>query len=224
MQPDGPTAIVADDHELFRVALSELLTRQHGFARVIEVASLDEALERLGDGPDIALALFDLMMPGMRGAGCLEAVRRVFPGVRVVVVSGSEARADILQALAAGVHGYIPKTLRLAGIGAAIRQVLDGGIYAPPSLAELPPEAEAREARPTASHPSPPSALPELTVRQREVLGLLGQGRSNKEIARTLGLGSGTVKVHVAAVLRLLNVSNRAAAAAAAAGLLDATR
>jgi DNA-binding NarL/FixJ family response regulator len=213
MPPEDATAIVADDHELFRLALAELLGQQHGFARVHAVPSFDEALECLGREQDARLALFDLVMPGLNDAASLEAVRRAFPTVKVVVVSGSERREDILAALAAGVHGYIPKTMRLPAISAALSAVLDGGLFVPPALATLPPEATVEW--PASLLAPRPAALAGLTARQRDVLPLLREGRSNKEIARALGLGSGTVKVHVAAILRALGVASRAGVAAA---------
>ena len=232
MPLEDVTAVIADDHELFRVALAELLARHHGFGRVVAVASFDEALDCLGREAGARLALFDLVMPGMGEPGCLEAVRRAFPEVRVVVVSGSERREDILAALAAGVHGYIPKTLRLAAIGAALRAVLQGEVYVPASLATLPPEPvqelipgpnegpnqgpiQVPAAGPLAERQGLGPRPASLTARQRDVLVLLRQGRSNKEIARALGLGSGTVKVHVAGILRALGVASRTGVAAA---------
>lgn len=204
--PSNLTALVADDHELPRLALSALLTSRLGFGRVIETETLDQAFERLGDAEPVALALFDLNMPGMNGPWSLQAVREVFPAVKVAVFSASTARADMLAALSAGAHGYVPKIMRMDEMEAAIRDVMSGRIYVPPSIAENPPP--------------PPGgaglAVPSLTERQREVLELIKAGRSNKEIARELKLGLGTVKIHVAGLLRGLGVATRAEAAAAA--------
>jgi DNA-binding NarL/FixJ family response regulator len=116
-------AIISDDHELFRVALAQILSGRFGFGRVVETSSLDDALERLSDTPDVVLALFDLDMPGMTGPSSLQAVREVFPAVRVVVITASKKRDDILKALEAGVHGYIMKTLRLDEITNALKIV-----------------------------------------------------------------------------------------------------
>ncbi len=227
MREAGFTALVADDDAFFRLALGTILRRQFGCAEVLEAGSLDEALEHLGTRAGIGLALFDLAMPGMRRAASLAAVRECHPDVRVAVVSGSQDRSDILQALAAGVHGYVPKSLGPQDLAGALGRIIDGDIFVPRSLADgagprvglldglIPPE-------PSPSGQQGETSLSQLTPRQRDVLGLLVEGRSNKEIARQLGLGAGTVKIHVAALLRAFGARNRAGVAAAGAGLLAA--
>lgn len=224
-------AIVADDDEFFRIALASILTRQLGFTEVHETASLDAALDRLDDpgGAQVTLALFDLSMPGMESASSLGAVRDCFPHVRVAVVSASCARQDILQALDAGVHGYVPKGLGAVELCRALRSIISGQIFVPPSLADVARLASSSNDAPVQAWNArrdqaarPGDLLGFLTQRQRDVLELLIEGRSNKEIARSLKLGEGTVKVHVTALLRNLGVPNRSAAAVVGTRLLRA--
>jgi DNA-binding NarL/FixJ family response regulator len=209
-------ALVADDDEFFRMALATILTAKLGFDEVIETGSLDEAIERLSDRADVGLALFDLAMPGMEGAASLRAVRECFAELRLGVISSSSSRQMILRALEAGVHGYLPKSLGVAEIPRALQLMIDGIIFVPPSLSQLPLTEEGepplREVRDVPAEG--------LTPRQRDVLRLLVRGHSNKEIARLLGLSEGTVKVHMAAVFRRLGVSSRSAAAVTGAKLL----
>ncbi len=215
------TALIADDDEFFRLALASLLRSKLGFKQVIETASLDEAIERLSEAGDISVALFDLSMPGMQSPASLRAVRENFPDLRVAVVSASEEKEDIFLALRAGVHGYVPKGVGVAELPRALQIILEGSIYVPPSLASLPsPEEELKEGAAPGQSPRPAKDI--LTPRQWDCLELIVQGRSNKEIARTLKLGEGTVKVHVAALFRSLGVSSRSGVAAAGAKLLTA--
>ncbi|KMO32238.1 chemotaxis protein CheY [Methylobacterium variabile] len=220
-QPTPPVALIADDDDFFRLAVVAILTRSFGFAEVVETGSLDAALDQLSTRRGaVTLALFDLAMPGMEGPGSLSAVRECFPAVKVAVVSASTERNKILTALEVGVHGYVPKGIGSAELTRAVGMILDGQIFVPASLAVLDgagprPTAEARPALDGRQ-----ARIPDLTPRQRDVLALLVEGRSNKEIARRLQLGEGTVKVHMAALLRSLGVQNRAAAAVVGARLL----
>lgn len=210
-------ALIADDDAFFRIALGALLTSQLGFTEVLDAGSLDDALELLGNHPDIGLALFDLSMPGIKDAGNLSAVRECSEHVTLVVVSGSTARHDILSALGAGVHGYIPKALGPADLVKALQVILGGQIYVPACLAETPGQSGSPLGSPP---PDDHDTLSSLTRRQHEVLRAIVDGKQNKTIARELDLGEGTVKIHVAALLRSLRVPNRAAAAAFGARLL----
>lgn len=205
------TAIVADDHEIFRVALSTMLRERLGYGLVLTASTLDDALELLGSASGVGLVLLDLGMPGMRGAAGVAAVREGRPDARVAVVSGSEDPQDVADAVAAGVHGFVPKTLGIDAMTVAIREVAGGGAFLPDLAGPLP----------LPSRPKPGATLPTLTDRQRQVLGFLVEGRSNKEIARALNLGEGTVKIHLSGLLRALGVNNRAQAAVAGAAALS---
>jgi DNA-binding NarL/FixJ family response regulator len=213
--------LIADDDEFFRIALRSILQAKLGFVQVIETGSLDGAIELLS-GPNHAdLALFDLAMPGMASAASLRAVRECFPDLRIAVVSASSQRSDILQALEAGVHGYVPKSLGAKDLVGALEAISSGRIYVPARLADVSGEQAPVSAQSARREPDEPTlSWDGLTPRQRDVLGLVVQGFSNKEIARALNLGQGTVKVHVAALFRFLCVASRSAAAAAGARML----
>ena len=121
------------------------------------------------------------------------------------------------MALTSGVHGYVPKSVGAANICHALALIRDGLIFVPPAVTEIDEDDE--ETRDSGGAPQP--SADNLTPRQREVLQLLVQGKSNKEIARTLDLGEGTVKVHMSALFRSLGASSRSAAAASGAKLLS---
>jgi DNA-binding NarL/FixJ family response regulator len=212
--------LVADDDAYFRVAVGAILTRHFGFTTVVEAASFDEAIDHLGQNASTDAALFDLSMPGMSTPTNLRAVRECFPATRVAVISASSCRRNILSALEAGVHGYILKSLSVSELVSALTMVFNGGVYVPPCLADLPSSTDdtARLRQPTEAPASGLAApLNTLTSRQQDVLDLLIKGKTNKEIAIALGLGEGTVKIHMAAIFRYFGVNNRAAAAVAGA-------
>lgn len=226
-KPDPRVALVADDDDISRLALATLLKRDHAFDDVLEAPSLDAALAMLGElKADPRLALFDLAMPGMVDAASLIAVRECFPSTSVVVVTASMQRRDVLRALEAGVHGFVSKGQGLIAISHAIEAVLSGAIHVPTWLAD-PPAAGTPQLLSGGGGSQPPQSLPEaapfpqLTQRQSDVLALVAQGKSNKEIARAMLLAEGTVKVHVAALLRAFNVSTRAAVAAASTRVIE---
>lgn len=199
--------LVADDHEVFRVGLCQVLTQNWQGCEIVDVANFDDALEQLADST-IRLAILDLSMPGLADPAELSRIRRQRPDVRVVVVSGSSRREDVLACLDAGVHGYVVKSTATGTLIQHIERVMSGEIYVPPLVAILPAQRSDG-----ASHVAP-SQSSLLTERQASVLRLLVEGKSNKAIARDLGISEGTVKMHVAAVLRTIGATNRAHAAA----------
>jgi DNA-binding NarL/FixJ family response regulator len=222
--------LVADDDEYFRLALASLLRTSLGFTEIVEAGSHDQAIELLGGSAEGAtLALFDLRMPGVESPANLAAVRECYPTMRVVMVSGSRDKRDILAALDAGLHGFVPKSFGPAELVRALNVVINGDIFVPPFIADLPPSREAVDAAavPAAVQIPPVNAAtrntPSLSPRQQQVLELLTKGFSNKMISRELQLAEGTVKIHVAALLRHLGVSSRAGAAAAGALLMRPT-
>lgn len=219
-------ALISDDDEFFRVALSSVLRTRLGFSEVIEAENFDGAVDALSNRSDVEVALFDLNMPGMNNWQNLRTVRDCFPEVRVAVVSGSQDRNDILMALTVGMHGYISKGLGVIELTRALKLICEGTVYLPSFLPDLPATDDdaAVPSAPKAYQPLHGRLLTELTTRQREVLEMLVDGMSNKAMARSLELSEGTIKFHLAAVFRLLNASNRVAAATTGARLLEQER
>ena len=203
--------LIADDHPLVRDALARTLRCVQPDALVLEAADFASALRVLqAESPQ--LALVDLHMPGMEpGLGGVDGVRRLrllCPGVPLVVASGEDDPAVIRAALQAGAVGFLPKAESPDVLQQALRLVLGGGTYTPPqALADLQPGAAPR---PDASG---------LTPRQTDVLRCLMRGQPNKLIARELGLTEGTVKIHIAAILRVLQARNRTEAVVVARNL-----
>src|SRR5688572_17035345 len=188
--------LIADDHPLVRDALARTVQQLSADVQVYQAGDL-EGLLRLAAHGDADLALVDLNMPGMDGMAGLRRLREAAPTLPVVVASGQEDAATIRAVLAAGAVGFIPKSERSEVLLGALRLVQSGAVYVPPRLLEAAPAA-------------PPTALPsDLTPRQLDVLRCLRRGEPNKLIARELGLTEGTVKIHIAAILRSLHARNR---------------
>ncbi|ABC24024.1 LuxR C-terminal-related transcriptional regulator [Rhodospirillum rubrum] len=214
--------LIADDHELFRDGLRLVLSSLDPALEVVEACTYDEALRLVstnGDGAEaFTLILVDLVMPGLPWSEGLQALRLAAPETPVVVLSASEDRKLVRDAVRLGASGFIPKTSSSRVMISALKLVLSGGMYLPAALLDdeviVEPVAVQAPAG-GAGGPTGPTAS-RLTPRQGEVLRLLGQGKSNKEIARVLDLSEGTVKLHVTAILKALGVNNRTGAVIAA--------
>ncbi|MTJ79803.1 MAG: response regulator transcription factor [Telmatospirillum sp.] len=205
--------LIADDHELFRDGLRHVLTQLDGTVSIVEASDYPQAIALTQSEPDINIVLLDLGMPGMPWSEGLQSLRQTLPAdVPVIVLSASDDRRHVLQAVNLGAAGFIPKTSSSRVMLSALKLVLSGGGYLPPALLDQGGEGTPIQM----GTPAPDNAAAFLTPRQREVLTLLGQGKSNKEIARVLQLAEGTVKLHVTAILKALNVNNRTRAVVAA--------
>jgi DNA-binding NarL/FixJ family response regulator len=198
----GPLIAIADDHPLMRGALLAALRDVEPGARFVDVASHAALLALLRAPPTPDLLLLDLHMPDGDGIAGVRGVREQAPDVPVAVISADEDRNVVRALLALGVAGFIPKTDPPAVVKGAVRLILAGGTYVPPRL--IGGDGDAPATAPAAGTP--------LTERQMDVVRLLARGLSNKAIARELGVTEGTVKVHLLAVFRVLDVRNRTAA------------
>lgn len=195
--------LVADDHPLFREAISGVIAAGLEASEVLEAASLAEALRLAATHEALDLVLLDLGLPDADGLSGLARLREAAPELAVVIVSAEQQRATVLEALELGAVGYIPKSTPREALIDALRQVLDGQVYLPPTIMRTPP-APAPSPAPLAENP-----LTALTDKQREVLAHMVQGESNKMIAYRLAIAETTVKTHVSAILRKLRVSSR---------------
>ncbi len=206
--------MIADDHELLRDGLRHVLELSEDGIAIVEACDYPEALAMAESERNLDAVLLDLSMPGMVWSEGLTALRGLLPrDVPIIVFSALNDRRTIMQAVNLGAAGYIPKSSPRRVMLGALRLVLSGGVYLPPSL--LDQQLEVGGSDQASLHISFQGVASGLTPRQREVL-LLGQGKSNKEIARTLELAEGTVKLHVTAILKALKVSNRTSAVVAA--------
>jgi DNA-binding NarL/FixJ family response regulator len=203
--------LIADDHEVTRFGLGQFMRSSLGAKAVLEADRFEVALALLAKN-GVALAIIDLGMPGLSGPQALAEVRRQYPDTKLVVLTGSVERDDILACMAAGVHGYIVKTEGLDKLADRLKRVLGGEIYVPPLLAELPP-AEMSGPLPGAGR-LPEDLVRRLTPRQQKVMRYLEQGLTNKQIGRELEISDRTVKMHLAAIYPALGVHNRTQAVA----------
>lgn len=188
--------LIADDHAIFRQGLRLVLDGLAHAPVVAEAGDFAEALAHACALPAPDLMLVDLRMPGMDGFAGIGALKRARPSAPLMVLSASEDGEDVFRALAAGASGYLPKSAAATTILEALRLVLAGGVHVPRELV-------------AGGAPLGMPGAPRLTARQAEVLALIGDGHANKEIAHRLGTSEGTVKAHVAAIMRQFGVRNR---------------
>jgi DNA-binding NarL/FixJ family response regulator len=208
--------LIVDDHALVRDAVSLLLSTLEQQFVPLTAATCEEAFAVLDDEKDIGLVLMDLNLPGMSGTDGIDIMRTKYPDLPIVALSGTEDRSLILDSIRRGAMGFIPKTYSGERLIDTLRYILvHKGIFLP---AELFLEASST-LRPSALSELPPASSPRagqvtpadlgLTARQAAVLYLVLQGKTNKAIARELNIEGTTVRTHVTAVLRALNVTTR---------------
>jgi len=186
--------LLAEDHEVVRDGLAAIIDYQADMTVVGHACNGEEAVERFAElQPDITL--MDLRMPGMGGAPAIEAIRKKFGDARIIVLTTYDGDENIYRALKAGARGYLLKDSGKDDLLSAIRAVHEGRSYVPPEIAtRLVTRAQA--------------GAP-LTTREIEVLQLMAEGKSNKEIGAALFISEGTVKTHVNSIHEKLSVSDR---------------
>ena len=209
--------LIVDDHSIVTMALGMLLKDFDGQNNSVYTAnSKDEALalaDQYGDTAD--LMILDLSMPGVEGTSLMETIVERHPTMKILVMSGLTDQHSIMKVLQMGAAGFIPKSLDAALLTAAIRFVLNGGVYIPVKLLA---EAQRTSLLTNRDTQRPNVETVHLTERQKDVLTLLAKGAPIKRICKELNLSEGTVKTHVTAIYRAFNATNRTEA------LLEARR
>jgi DNA-binding NarL/FixJ family response regulator len=206
--------LLVDDHPLILAALQAVIRGLGEDVSVVGAPSAAAARAALAADSDFDLVLLDLHLGDASGFDVLAEFRAGYPAVPVVIVSASDRASDVIQAIDLGAMGFVPKRASNEVLVEALRLVMQGGIYVPTMALGLqgPRNGDTVPSNPDhvrAPAGSDPLAQIGLTPRQTDVLGLLLQGKPNKLIAREMGLSVETVKDHVAAVLRALNVGTR---------------
>lgn len=194
--------VVADDHPLFRDALEGTVANGFPGARVMTAGDLSATISALEEAPDADLVLLDLNMPGVQGFSGLIFLRGQYPVIPVVIVSASEDIDTIRRSISLGASGFIPKSSGTDEMKAAIKAVLNGGVWVPDEkvLEGGKRDDELLEIA---------SRLATLTPQQMRVLMMLKEGLLNKQIAYELSVSEATVKAHVSAILQKLDVNSR---------------
>ncbi|WP_299396961.1 response regulator transcription factor [Pelagibius sp.] len=209
--------LYADDHWITRSAARHLIDRLESGSELLEAADFRQALDLASANPDLDLILLDLLMPGMKRFEGLRAMRECLPQVPVVVMSAIEDRDEILRCIEAGAMGYIPKSSQSDEVESALQTVLAGGVAFPRRLLEQRSSAKKQAVYAFGNEKSIEDVSGALTKRQFQVYKLLGQGMSNAQVAEALGLSEHTVRVHVSAIVKRLNLDSRTQAAISAA-------
>ncbi len=194
--------LIADDHALFRDGLSLQLEKINPDFIILQAANFNQALKFVETDNNISLVIMDLDMPDMNWQEALKELKSKAPQARFVVVSAGENSGTIRKSLELGVCGYIPKRSEPVILNKALQLILDGGTYLPPSVLQPSTDVTVQD--------RPPCGMTKtLTNRQNQVLGLVAQGLSNKQIAYQMGVSEATVKLHINALLRSVGATNR---------------
>ena len=216
-------ALLIDDHPLILSGLQSIMQGLDDDVVVVCVETARAAREKLASDSEFDLVLLDLQLGDSSGFDLLVELRVAYPSLSVVVVSSSDANEDVSRAIYLGAMGFVPKRASNEILSEALHKVMSGDIYVPPMVMRSQSAPKPGERRDDVSWGLRLEGLPAadaatartqaaalgLTPRQTDVLQLLLQGQSNKLIARALNLSVETIKDHVAAVLRTLNVSSR---------------
>ena len=211
--------LIADDHELFLKGLEIILTDFNPSAELVKAKNYTEMLNIVSKDQSFDLVLTDLAMPGGLWLDALKEIHEKLPETPIIILSAVFEKEIVQKTLDLGASGYIPKTSSNAVIISAVNLVLSGGVYIPAELLKETPVTSLNDLKKIEIMPEDidlKEKIKVLSPRQHDVLKLIAEGKSNKQIAYELGLTEGTVKLHVTAILKILNVYNRTGAVAQA--------
>ncbi|MCZ2722844.1 response regulator transcription factor [Marinomonas sp. 15G1-11] len=194
--------LIADDHPLFRGALKSALQIEFPGITLFESQDIEETIQLLGSYSDLDLLLLDLHMPGSNDLYGLIRIRKAFPDIPVVIISGTDDIGIIAKALDAGALGFIPKTSQPNVIADAVNSILQGDVWLPEPLMEQINELPQSDL-------TLMQKVSELTPQQYRVLCYLHEGLLNKQIAYELDISEATIKAHITAIFRKLEINNR---------------
>ena len=199
--------LIADDHELFLKGLEFILSDFADNMSFVSARNYGDIRDILSRERDFDLILTDLAMPGGNWLEEIGHIHQAVPETPIIILSAVFDKGIVQKTIESGVSGYIPKTASNAVMLSAIHLVLSGGMYIPPELLQDEDTDKMPALKEAEIHlPEEADGKPTLTPRQSDVLKLIAKGESNKQIAYELGLTEGTVKLHVTAILKLLNV------------------
>lgn len=199
--------LIIDDHTLIRRGLVALLSLEEGFEVVGDAADAHEGI-KLAEALAPDVVLLDLHMPGISGVQALPALREAAPRSRVLMLTVSEDAGDLMNALRAGADGYLLKNIESQTLVSAIQRAVAGEAPISERMTDKLVRG-LRGAEPVAVTDTEAGARAALSPREQEIVGLIANGASNKEIARTLGVAESTVKIHVQHILRKLDLTSR---------------
>lgn len=194
--------LITDEQALFRDGLSLRLKQIKPNISILQTSSLAEMQKTLSENPDIDIILLDIDLAELSAAEIIGKIKTMAPNAKIVAISTSEETKNIKKILSFGVKGYIPKRSDINILSGALKLILDGGTYLPPVLLE-------NNLNINDENKNTSFLKKNLTNRQSQVLDLIAQGKSNKQIAYDMGVSEATVKLHINALLRSLKVNNR---------------
>ena len=195
---DNMKIILADDHPLFRQALTITLKSHFSDAEIFDAQTIPELEQHLQNVNDADLLLLDLDIPGAQGFNSLITIRRTYPNLGVVIISGFEDKETIYKAMSFGAAGFIPKSTSVSEMVVAIKEVLNGKLWTPDGEFTGNPQTNIADDK-----------IASLTPKQHKILLMFADGLLNKQIAYDLGLSESTIKSHASTIFLKLGVRNR---------------